>query len=71
MAKDVIKFVGTILETLPGNQFRVELENGVVVLCHLSGKMRLNRIMIVNGDSVDVEMSPYDFTKGRISYRHK
>lgn len=69
MAKDVIKFEGKITEVLPGNQFRVELETGNIVLCHLSGKMRMNRIMIVVGDKVEVEMTPYDLTKGRISYR--
>jgi translation initiation factor IF-1 len=69
MAKDVIKFDGKVSEVLPGNQFRVELDNGVNVHCHLSGKMRLNRIMIVVGDRVEVEISPYDISKGRISYR--
>ena len=69
MAKDVIKFEGTVTEVLPGNNFRVDLETGINVLCHLSGKMRMHRIMIVVGDTVEVEMSPYDVTKGRISYR--
>lgn len=69
MAKDVIKFEGKVVEVLPGNQFRVDLETGINVLCHLSGKMRMHRIMIVVGDTVEVEMSPYDITKGRISYR--
>ena len=69
MAKDVIKFEGKVVEVLPGNQFRVDLETGINVLCHLSGKMRMHRIMIVTGDTVEVEMSPYDITKGRISYR--
>lgn len=69
MAKDVIKFEGKVVEVLPGNNFRVDLETGINVLCHLSGKMRMHRIMIVVGDTVEVEMSPYDVTKGRISYR--
>ncbi|MEK9151924.1 MAG: translation initiation factor IF-1 [Patescibacteria group bacterium] len=60
---------GVVEETLPAATFRVRLENGTVVLCHLSGKMRLNRIRLLPGDEVKVEMSPYDLTKGRLVYR--
>lgn len=72
MAKEegfVIK--GSVVETLPNAIFRVQLESGPLILGHLSGKMRTNRITIILGDSVDIEMSPYDLTKGRIIYRHK
>ena len=62
---------GTILEALPNAQFRVELENGHVVLAHISGKMRMYYIKILPGDRVKLEMSPYDLTKGRIVYRYK
>ncbi len=62
---------GTILEALPNAQFRVELENGHVVLAHISGKMRMYYIKILPGDRVKLEMSPYDLTKGRITYRYK
>ncbi|MEF3254142.1 MAG: translation initiation factor IF-1 [Deferribacterales bacterium] len=68
---DVIEFEGTVLEALPNAMFKVELENKHVILCHLSGKMRMNFIRILPGDKVTVEMSPYDLTKGRITYRHK
>ena len=72
MAKeDNIEMQGTVLETLPNTMFRVELENGHVVTAHISGKMRKNYIRLVPGDMVDVEMTPYDLTKGRITYRHK
>lgn len=62
---------GTVLETLPSAMFRVELENGHEILAHIAGKMRMNYIKIVPGDKVTVEMTPYDLSKGRITYRHK
>ncbi|HOR57860.1 translation initiation factor IF-1 [Candidatus Saccharibacteria bacterium] len=68
--KEVIELNGTIVETLPGTQFRVELENGHQILAHVSGKMRKNYIRIVPGDSVKVELTPYDLTKGRITFRN-
>ena len=72
MAKDdVIKVEGTVRELLPNTMFRVELSNGHMVNAHISGRMRLNFIRILPGDSVTLEMSPYDLTKGRITYRHK
>ena len=72
MAKeDNIEMQGTILETLPNTMFRVELENGHVVIAHISGKMRKNYIRILTGDKVKVEMTPYDLRKGRITYRAK
>jgi translation initiation factor IF-1 len=72
MAKeDNIKVDGTILETLPNATFRVELENGHKVLAHISGKMRMHFIKILPGDKVTVELSPYDLTRGRITYRYK
>ena len=67
--KEVIELTGTILETLPGTQFKVELENGHTIIAHVSGKMRKNYIKIVPGDSVLVELTPYDLSKGRITYR--
>ncbi len=69
--EDVIELEGTILEALPGAMFRVELENGHVVLAHISGKMRKNFIKIITGDRVKVELTPYDLTRGRITYRIK
>ena len=70
MAKeDNIEMQGTILETLPNTMFRVELENGHVVIAHISGKMRKNYIRILTGDKVTVQLTPYDLTKGRITYR--
>ena len=69
--KEVIKLTGKIVETLPGTTFRVELENGHVIVAHMSGKMRKNYIRLVPGAKVDVELTPYDLTKGRISYRQK
>ena len=70
MAKeDHIEMEGTITETLPNTMFRVELENGHVVIAHISGKMRKNYIRILTGDKVKVELTPYDLTKGRITYR--
>jgi len=72
MAKEQsIKIDGTILETLPNATFRVELENGHKVLAHISGKMRMHFIKILPGDKVTVELSPYDLTRGRITYRYK
>ncbi|MGM0737914.1 MAG: translation initiation factor IF-1 [Balneolaceae bacterium] len=72
MAKqEPIKQEGTIVEALPNAQFRVELENGHEILAHVSGKMRMYYIKILPGDKVTVEMSPYDLTKGRITYRYK
>ncbi|MFN3395486.1 MAG: translation initiation factor IF-1 [Thermodesulfovibrionales bacterium] len=66
-----IEVQGTILETLPNAMFRVELENGQVILAYVSGKMRMHFIKILPGDKVMVELSPYDLTKGRITYRFK
>lgn len=72
MAKQVaIEQDGTILEALPNAIFRVELENGHVIIAHISGKMRKFYIRILPGDRVKVEMSPYDLTKGRITFRYK
>jgi translation initiation factor IF-1 len=62
---------GTIIEALSNAMFRVELDNGHVIIAHISGKMRMNYIRILPGDRVRVEMSPYDLTKGRISFRYK
>lgn len=71
MAKEKgIEVEGTVVEPLPNAMFRVELENGMVVLAHISGKMRMHYIRILPGDKVTVEISPYDLTKGRITYRH-
>jgi translation initiation factor IF-1 len=72
MAKQgVIEQDGTIAEALSNAMFRVELENGHEIIAHISGKMRMNYIKILPGDKVKVEMSPYDLTKGRITYRYK
>lgn len=71
MSKDVIEFEGTIIESLPNAMFRVELENGHMVLAHISGKIRKNFIRILPGDKVKVELTPYDLTRGRITYRLK
>ncbi len=73
MAKDdsKIKVEGTVIEALPGTQFRVKLDNGHEVLAYLSGKMRKYYIRILLGDRVAVEMSPYDLTRGRITFRHR
>ncbi len=68
---DLIRVDGVITDTLPNTQFRVKLENGHEIHCHVSGKMRMNFIRIFLGDRVTVEMSPYDLTKGRIVYRYK
>ena len=66
-----IQLQGIVVETLPNTMFRVELENGHIVTAHISGRMRKNYIRILTGDSVTVEMTPYDLTKGRIVYRGK
>ena len=72
MAKeDQIEMEGTVVDTLPNTMFRVELENGHVVIAHISGKMRMFYIKILPGDKVTVELSPYDLTRGRITYRAK
>lgn len=72
MAKeDAITVEGKVLETLPNAMFRVELPNGHKVLAHVSGKMRMHYIRILPGDSVTIELSPYDLTRGRITYRAK
>ncbi|MBM0751523.1 translation initiation factor IF-1 [Staphylococcus epidermidis] len=72
MAKqDVIELEGTVLDTLPNAMFKVELENGHEILAHVSGKIRMNYIRILPGDKVTVEMSPYDLSHGRITYRYK
>ncbi|MBY0379222.1 MAG: translation initiation factor IF-1 [Burkholderiales bacterium] len=72
MAKDdVIQFDGEVVEALPSTMFRVKLENGHMVLCHISGKMRMNYIRILPGDKVTVEMTPYDLNKARIVFRAK
>lgn len=68
--KDVIEIKGTIEELLPATNFRVKLESGQEILAHLSGKMRMNRIRLGVGDEVKIEMTPYDLTKGRITYRY-
>jgi translation initiation factor IF-1 len=67
--KEVIELSGVIRESLPGAMFRVELENGHIVLAHVAGKMRKHYIRIVPGDEVTVELTPYDLSKGRITYR--
>jgi translation initiation factor IF-1 len=69
--KEVIKLAGKVVEALPNTQFRVELENGHIIIAHMSGKMRKNFIRLVPGDKVEVELTPYDLTKGRISFRLK
>lgn len=69
MSKNVIEITGTVEEALPNAMFRVNLDNGKLILAHVSGKIRVHYIKIVPGDSVMVEMSPYDLTKGRITKR--
>jgi translation initiation factor IF-1 len=69
--EDNIEVEGKIIETLPNAMFKVELENGQVILAYVSGKMRMHYIKILPGDRVTVELSPYDLTKGRITYRFK
>ena len=72
MAKqDVIEMDGTVLAALPNTTFRVELENGHIITAHISGRMRKHYIRILRGDKVKVELTPYDLTKGRISYRDR
>jgi translation initiation factor IF-1 len=72
MAKaDCLEFTGTVTEVLPNTEFKVELENGHIIKAHISGKMRKNYIRILRGDTVIVEMTPYDLTQGRIIYREK
>jgi translation initiation factor IF-1 len=74
MAKEsdnIIEFEGKVLEVLPNTQFKIELENGHIVLGHVSGKIRMNNIRILPGDKVTVELSTYDLTRGRITYRRK
>ena len=71
MAKDVIEIEGTILESMPNAMFRVKLENDHEILAHISGKIRKNFIRILPGDKVRVEITPYDLTKGRITFRLK
>lgn len=68
---DNIEIEGTVVEALPNAAFKVELANGKVILAHLSGKLRMNYIRILPGDKVTVELSPYDLTKGRITWRSK
>ena len=67
--KEVIKMQGNVVEALPNTQFKVELENGHSIIAHISGKMRRHYIRLVPGDTVEVEMTPYDLTKGRIVFR--
>ncbi|HAX98450.1 MAG TPA: translation initiation factor IF-1 [Atribacter sp.] len=72
MAKEeFIEVIGTVVEPLPNAMFRVELESGKVILAHISGKMRMHYIRILPGDKVTIQISKYDSTKGRITYRHK
>jgi translation initiation factor IF-1 len=69
--EDIIEVQGTVTETLPNAMFRVQLDNGHKILAHISGKMRMHFIRILPGDKVTVELSPYDLTRGRITYRFK
>jgi translation initiation factor IF-1 len=69
--EDIIEIQGTVNETLPNAMFRVSLDNGHKILAHISGKMRMHFIRILPGDKVTVELSPYDLTRGRITYRFK
>ena len=69
--KNIIKVQGTVIETLPNASFKVELESGAEILAHVSGKMRMKYIRILPGDIVEMEVSPYDPTRGRITWRHK
>jgi translation initiation factor IF-1 len=71
MSSDVIEMEGTITEALPNAMFRVNLQNGIEILAHISGRIRKNFIRILPGDKVKVELSPYDLTRGRITYRVK
>lgn len=69
--EDLMSFDGVVTELLPNSMFRVKLDNGHIILAHSSGKMRKNKIRILEMDRVTVEMTPYDLTKGRITFRHK
>lgn len=69
MSKDIIEAEGKVLEILPNQMFKVELDNSHVITCYTGGKMRKNKIRIVAGDRVKIEMTPYDLTKGRVTYR--
>jgi translation initiation factor IF-1 len=69
--QDVIEIEGLVVDTLPNAQFKVKLENGHEILAHVSGKIRMHYIRILPGDKVTVEISPYDLTRGRITFRHK
>ncbi|NLJ98465.1 MAG: translation initiation factor IF-1 [Tissierellia bacterium] len=69
--KDVIEVEGTVIDSLPNAIFKVKLENGHEILAHISGKLRMNYIRILTGDKVTVELSPYDLTRGRITWRNK
>ena len=69
--EDVIEVEGTVVEALPNAMFQVELENGHIVLAHVSGKMRMNFVRILPGDKVTMELTPYDLNRGRITYRFK
>ena len=71
MAKDVISVEGKVIEALPNGMFKVEIRDGIIILAHISGKIRMNFIKILPGDKVKVELTPYDPTKGRIVYRYK
>ncbi len=72
MAKeDIIEVEGTVVDALPNTNFKVKLENGHIILAHISGKLRMNYIRILPGDKVTVELSPYDLTRGRITWRNK
>ncbi len=68
-AKEIVKLEGEVVELLPSTMFKVKLENGHIILAHISGKMRIHFIKLMPGDKVEVEMSPYDLTKGRITRR--
>lgn len=69
--KDAIELEGTVIDIYPGTKFKVELENGLVITAYLNGKLRQNHIRVIEGDSVIVELSPYDLTQGRIIWRNK
>lgn len=70
LSKDFIEMDGEVIELLPAASFKVQLENGHIILAHLSGRMRMNRIRLLPGDKVKVQMTPYDLTKGRVTYRY-
>lgn len=70
MKEDIVKFKGVVIDSLPGTRFEVKLENNHKLTCVISGKIRKNNIRILSGDGVDVEMSPYDLSLGRIVFRH-